>query len=165
MTLADLPKVNHAALRTNQAAIIAGLLAAFVLDSVWLVAAIGFVMLAGSAVRRPGFLPLYRLLSRLGWVKPEVLPDHPEPHRFAQLLGGAFLAAATAALLGGLPQLGWALAWLVIALAALNLFAGFCIGCALYYWLARAGLRGFDQTPPPGTMPGRRPQPQPGQRP
>jgi hypothetical protein len=54
--------------------------------------------------------------------------------------------------------LGWSLVWLVIALAALNLFAGFCVGCAVYYWLARLNVPGFAQHPPAGTLPGMRPK-------
>ncbi len=162
MNPAGLPNVDHAALRTNQATIIIGLLAAFVLNSVWLVTLVCAVMLAGTALRRPGFVPVYRLLRRAGWVMTDEIPDHPEPHQFAQLLGGLFLAAAAATLLSGWSSLGWTLAWFVIALAALNLFAGFCVGCAVYYWMSRAGLPGFNQPPPPGTFPGRRPKAHPG---
>jgi hypothetical protein len=43
-------------------------------------------------------------------------------------LGGLFLAAGVLALLLAALVLGWGLAWLVIALAAANLFLGFCAG-------------------------------------
>jgi molybdopterin converting factor small subunit len=149
--------VDHSALRTNQAIIIGGLLAAFILDSVVLAGLVGAVMLIGSAIGRPGFLPVYRLLRRMGLVRPDRLPDHGAPHRFAQTVGGVFLAAASFSLLAGAPLLGWALAWVVIGLAALNLFGGFCVGCAMYYWLNRLGAPGFVQEPPPGVRPGRAP--------
>jgi len=154
--------IDHAALRTNQALIIFGTLAAFVFNAAWLAAVIGGVMLLGVAFGRPGFLPVYRALARWGWVKPDKLPDHPQPHRFAQLMGGLLLAAAVVSLWAGSAYLGWALAWIVIGLAALNLFAGFCVGCAIYYWLSRAGWPGFTQAPLPGTPPGQRPRPQQG---
>ena len=48
--------------------------------------------------------------------------------------------------------------WLVIALASLNLFVGFCAGCAVYYWLGKLHLPGFVKTPPPGAFPGMRPR-------
>ncbi len=150
-------KVDHAALHTNQAAIIGLTLAAFIADAPWLAGLVGLVMLLGTLLGKPGFLPLYRLVRRLGLVKPNVIRDNPEPHRFAQLLGGLFLLAGFGALAAGLTVLGWALAWLVVALAALNLFGGFCVGCAVYYWLNRLGVPGFTQAPPPGTVPGRRP--------
>jgi hypothetical protein len=91
-------------------------------------------------------------------VKPDVLADNPEPHRFAQGFGAVVLAAGAIALFAGLPLLGWSLVWLVIALAALNLFAGFCAGCAVYYWLNRLNVPGFVQSPPEGTFPGMRPK-------
>ncbi len=50
--------------------------------------------------------------------------------------------------------------WLVAALAALNLFVGFCAGCFMYYMLARLRVPGFSKAPPasasfPGLRPGR----------
>lgn len=149
--------VDHSALRVNQASIIALTLLAFVLDAAWLVLLTGVVMLFGSLIGRPAFVLVYRLIRAAGAIKPEVMVDHPEPHRFSQTLGGAFLFGGFAALIAGLATLGWILAWIVIALAALNLFGGFCVGCALYYWLNRAGIPGFDKEPLPGTVPGRRP--------
>jgi molybdopterin converting factor small subunit len=160
-TLTALRLVDHAALRVNQASIILLLLAAFILDAPWLLGFVGAVMLVGTLVGRPGFLPVYRLVRKLHWVQPEVLPDQSQPHRFAQGVGAAFLGAALAALLAGVPVAGWALGWLVIALAAANLFAGFCVGCTVYYWLQRANVPGFTVAPPAGTLPGRRPQARP----
>jgi hypothetical protein len=83
--------------------------------------------------------------------------DNPEPHRFAQLLGGIFLGLAGLSFTVGWPGAGWILAALVALLAAVNLFAGVCVGCAIYYWLARLHVPGFSKSPPPGAVPGRRP--------
>lgn len=154
-------QVDHSALRTNQGFIIALLILAFLLDWWLLVPVVGVIMLAGSALGRPGFLPAYRLLRRLKVVEPEVIRDHPEPHRFAQTVGGLVLAAASATLFYSAAALGWSLAWLVVGLAALNLFGGFCVGCAMYYWFNRLGLPGFRRSPLPGTVPGSRPSGQP----
>jgi hypothetical protein len=154
-----LHKVDHAALRTNQAFIIGLLLAAFVAGAPWLVALVALVMAYGTARRRPGFRFFYtHVLKPRGWVKPDVLNDNPEPHVFAQGFGSVVLWVAVAASWAGLPALAWGLAWLVIALAALNLFVGFCVGCAVYYWLNRLRLPGFVKPPPPGTFPGMRPK-------
>jgi ABC-type xylose transport system permease subunit len=62
------------------------------------------------------------------------------------------------ALLLGATLAGWVLAWVVIVLASLNLFLGFCAGCAVYYWLNRIRVPGFSKTPPVGTFPGMRPR-------
>ncbi len=149
--------VDHAALRTNQAVIIALLLAAFVVNAPWLVGAVGLVMLVGTGVARPGFVWIYRGLRAARVVRPEILKDNPEPHRFAQGFGGVVLALSVIAFWAGHATLGWTLSWLVLGLAALNLFAGFCVGCAVYYWMHRIGLRGFSASPPPNTFPGHRP--------
>ena len=150
--------VDHNALRANQTAIIALLLAAFIADADWLAAAVGVIMFIGTALGVIGFAPFYRLLRASGRFVPDIIPDHPEPHRFAQGFGGVVLIGTSAALAAGLNALGWTMAWLVIALAGLNLFAGFCVGCALYYWFNRLGLPGFRYAPPPGTPAGRRPR-------
>jgi hypothetical protein len=155
----QLNKVDHNAIRTNQALIIGLALVAFIFNLPLLVTLVGLVMLAGSVLGRPGFLPVYRgVLLRMGWVKPDVVPDHPEPHRFAQTVGSVFLLSASLAFLAGGWGLGWVLAWVVIFLASLNLFAGFCAGCFVYYWLGRLNVPGFTQSPPPDTFPGMRPK-------
>lgn len=154
-----LGKVDHSSLRVNQAFIIVGLLAAFVLDLPLLAAAVALVMLIGTAIGRPGFSFVYRgILRPTGIVRPHVLADNPEPHRFAQGFGGVVAGVASALLFLGAVPAGWALTWLVIVLAALNLFAGFCAGCAVYYWLNRAQVPGFFKAPPAGTFPGMRPR-------
>jgi hypothetical protein len=138
-------RVDHSAIRTNQAFIIGLLVIAFVLDAKWLVAFVAAVMLIGT------FFPKIALFKAVYWygLKPwriaqsDVRRDNPEPHLFAQGVGGVVLVAATLAFLAGAPVLGWALAWVVVALAALNLLAGICVGCLLYYWLNRLGVPGF----------------------
>jgi hypothetical protein len=155
----QLQKVDHSALRTNQAMIIILLLVAFIVNLPWLAGLVALVMLLGTALKRPGFGIVYTsLLKPHGIVKPDVIADNPEPHRFAQGFGGAVLAVASLLFVLGASTAGWALVWLVIALAALNLFAGFCAGCAVYYWLHRLNVPGFVKAPPTGTFPGMRPK-------
>lgn len=163
MSTEALQKVDHSALRVNQSFIIGLLLAAFIGDAmvntVWLVALVTLIMAYGAARRQPGFKIFYTgLLKPRGWVKPDVLNDNPEPHVFAQGFGAVVLSGAVLAFVFGASWLGWALVWLVIALAALNLFVGFCAGCLVYYWLNRLHLPGFVKAPPPGTFPGMRPK-------
>jgi hypothetical protein len=112
-------------------------------------------MLAGTLMGRPGFGWIYqRMFKPLGWVEPDVIPDNPEPHRFAQAFGAVVMGFALIALGFSPATLGWTLVWLVVALAALNLFGGFCVGCAMYYWLGRLNLPGFGKAPPEGKIPG-----------
>jgi uncharacterized membrane protein len=142
-------KVDHSALKVNQAFIIALLVLAFVLDAEWLVVFVASVMLLGTAVPELSlFKRAYQhVLRPSGLVKPNVIIDNPEPHRFAQGFGGVVLLGAIAALFGGTTTLGWALVGLVVILAALNLFLGFCAGCFVYYQLHKIGVPGFTRGP------------------
>ena len=138
-------KVDHSALRTNQAFIIGLLVLGFVLDVKWLVAFVSAVMLIGTVFPRAAlFKTVYwYILKPAHLARPDVKADNPEPHWFAQGVGGAVLLVATIAFVLNAPVLGWVLAWVVIALAALNLFAGICVGCLMYYWFNRLGVPGF----------------------
>ncbi len=135
--------VDQTALRVNQASIITLLVLAYLLNQTWLVAFVSLVMLVGTVWPRAGLFKLFysRLLRPAGIARPQVEPDSPQPHLFAQGLGGLVLLAAMAALGTGATVAGWLLVGLVIVLAAVNLFLGFCMGCFVYYQLARRGLR------------------------
>ena len=159
MTSQTLQKVDHAVLKTNQIMIIILSILAFILNQWWLAAFVAVVMGIGSALKIPGFLVVYKnIVKPLGWIKPDVLDDNPEPHRFSQILGFLFMTGGSVALVLGSSVLGWSLVWLVVALAALNAFGGFCVGCAVYYWLVRLHLPGFSKQPPAGTFPGMKPK-------
>ena len=142
-------KVDQTALRVNQGFIIGSLLVAFVTNSVWLVGLVGLLMVVGTIWPQAAlFKWLYKVfLLPAGLLKSDVIDDNPEPHRFAQGFGGVVVALALLTLLLGYAVLGWALTWLVIVLAGLNLFLGFCAGCFVYYQLARLGVPGFDRQP------------------
>lgn len=159
MTSRTLQKVDHSALKTNQLFIIFLSILAFVSDQLILAAFVALVMGIGAVLKTPGFGIIYKsILKPRGWMKPDVLDDNPEPHRFSQIVGFAFLTAGSIALFFGLTILGWTLVWIVIALASLNTFGGFCVGCAVYYWLARLNVPGFGKQPPAGTFPGMKPK-------
>ena len=138
-------KVDHSALRTNQALIIGLLVLAFVTDTAWLVTFVAAVMIVGTVFPKEALFKAVYLyvLKPLSIARPYVLIDNPEPHLFAQGVGGAVLTLATIAFAANAVTLGWALAWVVVALAALNLFAGICVGCLMYYWFNRLGVPGF----------------------
>ena len=159
MTSQILQKVDHSAIKTNQLIIILLNVLAFILNQPVLAAFVALAMGTGSALKVPGFGFVYKFaLKPRGWMKPDVLDDNPEPHRFAQFLGFLFMTAGSMSLFLGRAVLGWSLVWVVAALAALNAFGGFCVGCAVYYWLARFNLPGFAKQPPAGTFPGMKPK-------
>jgi hypothetical protein len=161
MTTQTLQKVDHSALKIHQIAIIILNLVAFTLNwpaiTVIVAAFLGF----GSLLRVPGFGFIYKYaLKPWGWVKPDVLDDNPEPHRFAQNVGFIFEAAGAIVLytFGG-SILNWTLIWIMVALPALNAFGGFCVGCAVYYWLGKQKIvPAFSKEPPAGAFPGMKPK-------
>lgn len=134
-------QVDQREIKWNQSSIIALLLVAFVLDSLLLVALVAVVMAVGTVWPRAGlFKRLYAEVRSRGWIRPRVEEDDPQPHRFAQGVGAGVLLASLATSGAGAATAGWALVWLVIVLAAVNVFLNFCAGCFLYYQLQRVGL-------------------------
>ncbi|MBL8061884.1 MAG: DUF4395 domain-containing protein [Anaerolineales bacterium] len=159
MTIQTLQKVDHAALKANQLTIITLNILAFVFNAPILALIVTAATGLGALLKFPGFILLYRYFFKpLGILKPDVLDDNPEPHRFAQFVGFLFMATGSALIFFGSAPVGWLLVWVVTFLAALNAFGGFCVGCAMYYWFARLNLPGFTKTPPAGIFPGMKPK-------
>lgn len=136
-------RVDHTALKVNQSFIIGLLVLAFLLYQTWLVAFVGLVMLVGTIWPQAGlFKRIYSdLLKPAGLLKPDPRPDTPAPHLFAQGVGAIVLGIAVLAFAVGGAVTGWLLTALVIVLAGINLFAGFCAGCFIYFQLAKRGIR------------------------
>lgn len=134
--------VDHTALRFNQATIIVLLALAFLLNQPWLIAFVAAVMAIGTLAPRAGLFKLVyqHVLQPLRLLRPALKADDLRPHLFAQGVGAFMLILSSAALFAGLPALGWALAGVVAALAVVNRFLGFCMGCFMYYQLARRGI-------------------------
>ena len=140
------PVVDVNGLKTNQALIVLFVVVAFVLGAgagAWLVALVAASLAIGAAVPGNGpFQLLYRRVLRpAGVVKARPRPDDPAPHRFAQALGAGFLAVSAIFLFADATVVGWALAWLVVALALVNLLFGFCAGCFAFLQLRRLTRR------------------------
>ncbi len=144
-----LRKVDHSGLKTGQALTILLLLAGFVLNSPLLVGIVALAQFLGAvdSPYAPYRLFYQRVVKPSGLVKPHVINDNPEPHRFAMLIGAAFNAVAVVLLIAGVPLVAWALVWIVIALANLNFWINFCAGCWMYYQLNRLGVPGFTRAP------------------
>jgi hypothetical protein len=136
-------KVDTTALKFNQASIVLLTLLGFLLNQPYLVLFVGLVLAIGTIAPQAAlFKQVYlKLFKPAGILRANIIDDEPAPHQFAQGVGALFLLASSSALLlYGMPLLGWILAWIVIILAAVNLFFNFCAGCFVYYQLAKAGL-------------------------
>jgi hypothetical protein len=138
--------VDHSALKVNQTGIVATVLVAFVgslLSPAFLVLVplLGVALLLGTFVPQLApFKQLYfKVLKPRGLVTPRPVHDRPEPHNFAQGMGGVVLAIASVFLLAA-PVIGLALALLVAVLAFVNLAFGYCLGCQIFYQLERRGV-------------------------
>ena len=88
----------------------------------------------------------YRLIYKgavvpLGLLKPRIVEDDPNPHRFANSVGTVFLTASTLFLFfTPFKTVGWVLDLIIFVLSGINLTVGFCLGCFMYYHLGRLGL-------------------------
>ena len=144
--MANVP-FDRSALKVGQVILIAGLVTAWVIALSVPLAAIALPLLAammlGSALSPATSLPraLYvGVLKPRRLVRPRVRMEDPAPHRFAQLVGGIFLVAASAAAVLGHITVAWSLGWIVIGLAFLNFAFDICVGCIVYAQLVRVGL-------------------------
>jgi Domain of unknown function (DUF4395) len=147
-----LRQVDHTGLKTGMAATIILLILAFILNngfSVVLVAFVALAQLLGAAgVSFAPYSLLYKHVVRpSGIVKPHVIADNPEPHRFAMLVGGVFNTVATLGLLANALVIAWVLVGIVVVLANLNFWLNFCAGCWMYYQFNRLGVPGFTYAP------------------
>ena len=138
--------VDHSALKVNQTGIVATVLVSFFGSVLWrpllvLIPLLAIVLLLGTfAPRLALFKQLYfKVLKPRGVVKPHPVQDRPEPHNFAQGLGGVFLGVASVFLIP-VPFIGLALALLVAVLAFVNLAFGYCLGCQIFFQLERRGV-------------------------
>jgi hypothetical protein len=110
------------------------LVVSFITGQFWLASLVGLNLLVASAFGSRFFLPgrpwpLIRRTLRLGKTEPE----HEYPPRFAQALGGIFVALGTAAFALGAAPAGWLLVGAVAGLQTLLAATGYCLGCKLYF--------------------------------
>lgn len=138
---------DRSVLKVNQTILMVCIVAGYFAGVFWrpavaVLPALALMMLAGAASPRTN-LPrgLYLgVLKPRRLVRPRVVHEDPAPHRFAQLVGGTFLVAASIAALLGAIGVAWILAWIVAALAFLNFAFDICVGCIMYAQLVRIGV-------------------------
>ena len=131
--------VDTNALRFNQISIVVLVLTGFIFDLSIIPALVAAILLIGAVFPQDSLFRwiYHRAIVPAGLLVPEIVEDDGAAHRFAQLLGGVTLTAAAIALFAGESYAGWALAWLVVVLAGVNLAFGFCTGCFIYYQIRK----------------------------
>ena len=134
--------VDDVSARLVASGVIVLAISTIVLDQRWLTIVLAYGFLA-RVLAGPRFSPLALLMTRL--VRPalaiEPRPVPGPPKRFAQAIGAVFTVTAVV-LTYGLDQflLAKGLLALLVVAAALEAFAGFCVGCQLFRLLMRVGL-------------------------
>jgi hypothetical protein len=138
---------DRSVLKVNQTilmvVIVAGYFVSLAQERVAVVLPVLAVMMLAGAASPQANLPriLYlKVLKPAHLVKPRVVMEDPAPHRFAQLVGGVFLVAASLMALLGVAAVAWILAWIVAVLAFLNFAFDICVGCIMYAQLVRLGV-------------------------
>jgi hypothetical protein len=110
------------------------LIAAFAANLPWLAVLVGVNLLVAAAFGARFFLPgrpwpLVRRALRVGPTEPE----HEYPPRFAQALGGTFIAIGAVIFALGFTPLAWLFFGGVAALQTILAATGYCLGCRLYF--------------------------------
>lgn len=141
----DVDVIDARAPRFNQAVVALVCTAALVTGWWALASLIGAQLVAGLLWGRRWCLPCVFYFEVVQPRFGEGAIEDARPPRFANLLGAAALALATALHLAGLHTAGWLLVGMVAALAGLAALTGLCLGCNLYRLSAR--MRGIR----PGT--------------
>lgn len=131
--------VNEKAARVVAGLVVVTALSALLLQAGWLlwVLALGFLLrvLSGPRFSPFGLLATRVIAPRLG--APRLVPGPPK--RFAQGLGLAFSLTAALCVTLGATTVGWVLDGLLVVAAVLESVFAFCLGCAIFGLLQRAG--------------------------
>ena len=136
----NIKKIDKTSLKFNQACIVLFTALSFLLNTPWIAALVGIIMLLDTLIPGTGLFKLFykNIIKPLKLLKPQIVEENSSPHRFAQGLGGSFLLLSFILLqYTGLIFLGWALSFIVIALAFINLTLDFCAGCFIYFQLQK----------------------------
>jgi hypothetical protein len=131
--------VNEKAARVVAGLVVLTAATALAVQAGWLLwlLALGFLLrvLSGPRFSPFGLLATKVVAPRLG--RPRLVAGPPK--RFAQGLGLAFSLTAAICVSLGATTVGWTLVMLLIVAAALESVVAFCLGCAIFGVLQRAG--------------------------
>ena len=160
MTEHAITHVDHAEIKMGQILTVVISSVALILQEPILLISLGVIFLLSGTVRALSpFSMLYRwVVNPIGIMKSDYRLDNIQPHKFGQLVGALTILMALGVMQLGYPMLGWGVTVLLILLTMVS-YAGWCIGCYMYYQLNRIGLGGFFKYAPgdASTMMGMRP--------
>ena len=151
--------VDHAEIKLGQLLTIGmAVLAIYTGSTQWLIALGVIFLISGTYRPLSPFVMLYKIIGPLKLIKSDYRLDNIQPHKFGQLIGALTVLIAVLLIENNLAIAGWGVSWVLIGLTAIS-FAGWCIGCFMYYQLNRLGLGGFFKHKPTddSVLPGQRP--------
>ena len=133
--------VNELAARVVAGCVVVMCVAAMAFDEPWLMVPIAYGFWA-RVLTGPTLSPLGQFATRV--VAPRLGPPRPvpgPPKRFAQAMGVAFSSSALVLWFGfGEHLAAWAVLGCLTVAAALESFAGYCLGCRVFAVLMRLGV-------------------------
>src|SRR3984957_19305666 len=133
--------VNEKAARVVAGGVVVLSVAAIVFQEPWLLIPLAYGFWA-RVLAGPKLSPLGQIATRL--IAPRLGPPRlvaGPPKRFAQAMGVAFSSAAVVLWFGfGEHLAAWALIGLLAVAAALESFAGYCLGCRVFGLLMKWGV-------------------------
>jgi hypothetical protein len=145
----DTQLIDERAPRTNQLVVGALSLVAVTVGPWWLLALLALQLAVGLTFGRRYCLPCLLYFEVIQPLLGEGRLEDSRPPRFANMVGVAFLSAASLAYLGGFEVVGAVLGVTVGALALLAATTGFCAGCTAYKLGYRLTGRTFVSCPLP----------------
>ena len=142
-------QVDHAEIKMGQVlTIIISGIALILQNIIPLIILAGIFLLSGTVRSISPFSLLYRwIIKPLKIIKSDYRLDNIQPHKFGQLIGAITVVLALALIQFGYTTAGWIIVGVLIALTAIS-YAGWCVGCYMYYQLNRLGLGGFFKHSP-----------------
>jgi Domain of unknown function (DUF4395) len=128
----DTAVIDSRAPRFNQAVVGLVSLVALTTGWWWLLGVLAVQLAVGLAFGRRYCLPCVAYFELVQPRFGEGPLEDARPARFANLVGAAFLTAASLSYAAGADSIGAVLGWLVGGLALLASATGFCAGCEAY---------------------------------
>lgn len=153
--------VDHAEIKLGQLLTIALASVALISQTHWPLVFLGITFLLSGTLRALSpFALIYRgFFQPLNIIQSDYRLDNIQPHKFGQLIGALTVLIALGLLQGGYGLAGWGVVAVLILLTVIS-YAGWCLGCFLYYQFNRLGLGGFFRHAPSDkrVFPGMRPR-------
>lgn len=143
--------VDHAEIKAGQILTVVLAASAILLQDTRLLMILAITFLLSGTLRPLSpFSILYQVIKPIGIIKSDYRLDNIQPHKFGQLIGAFTVLIALGLLHLGYLTAGWSIVVVLVLLTVVS-YAGWCVGCFMYYQLNRLGVKGFFKHAPTDT--------------